>query len=253
MKHTRNISHRGYSAKYPENTLLAFRKAIEAGCDGIELDVQLSRDGVPVICHDETLDRTTEGKGLLCQYTLAELKQLCAGTGENGEVCRIPTLREYFELAAPAGISTNIELKTGVLPYPGIEEKVLELVDTFGLRERVLISSFNHYSVLRFKALAPEIPCGLLTESWIVNFAAYAKSLGVEYVHPVYFYLERANVEELQRAGVGINTWTVNDPKVMRQLLAMGIDGLIGNDPLVIGQEIRAFEAANSKAERAKL
>lgn len=249
MKHTLNFSHRGYSAKYPENTMLAFRKAIEAGCDGIELDVQLSRDGVPVICHDETLDRTTGGTGLLSNYTLKELQQFCAGTGDNGAICRIPTLREYFEMVAPTNVLTNVELKTGVLPYPGIEEKVLELIDEFGLRDRVIVSSFNHYSVQRFKELAPDVICGLLTESWIVNFADYTKKLGVECVHPVYFYLEQEHVEELKAAGIRINTWTVNDPKVIRNLLAMGVDGLIGNDPEVIGREIRAFEAQQTGAE----
>lgn len=242
MHHTLNFAHRGYCAKYPENTLLAFRKAIEAGCDGIELDVQLSRDGELIILHDETLERTTDGTGFAADRTLAELKQLCAGRDENGRPCRIPTLREYFELAAETGIQTNIELKTGVNPYPGIEKKVLAMVDEFSQREKVIISSFNHYSILRMKALAPELCCGLLTESWIVDFADYAKKLGAECVHPVYYYLQPEYVAELHQAGLRINTWTVNDPADMQALLERGVDAFIGNDPALIGETIRRYE-----------
>lgn len=243
MVHTLNFAHRGYSALYPENTMLAFEKAIQAGCDGIELDVQLSRDGQVVICHDETLDRTTNGTGPLAQYTLAELQALCAGRAPDGSPCRLPTLAEYFALAAPAGILTNIELKTGINPYPGLEEKVLEQIRAFGVADRVIVSSFNHYSIRRMKQLAPALPCGLLTESWIVDFADYAKHVGAECVHPIYFYLEAPHVQALHAAGIRINTWTVNDPAAMRDLLDKGVDGLIGNDPALTGQVIRAWEA----------
>ena len=113
---TKNFAHRGYSGKYPENTLLAFEKALEAGCDGIELDVHLSSDGEVVIIHDELVDRTTDGTGLVGSHTLAQLKTLDASAGFRGVYGRneIPTLREYFELVKEKDVGTNIELKTGV-------------------------------------------------------------------------------------------------------------------------------------------
>ena len=107
---TRNFAHRGYSGKYPENTMLAFRKAVEAGADGIELDVQLTRDGEPVIIHDELVDRTTDGTGRVKDFTLAELQALDASYIYTGQYGRnpIPTLREYCELVKDLPIVTNI-------------------------------------------------------------------------------------------------------------------------------------------------
>ena len=143
---TKNFAHRGFSGKYPENTLLAFEKAVEAQTDGIELDVQLTKDGEIVIIHDETIDRTTNGKGLVVDYTYEELEKFDASyiyTGQFG-FNKIPTLREYFNLIKDTNIITNIELKTGINEYQGIEEKVYNLIKEFQLEDRVIISSFNH-------------------------------------------------------------------------------------------------------------
>ena len=124
----KNFAHRGFSGKYHENTLLAFEKAVEAGADGIELDVQLTKDGEVVIIHDETIDRTTDGKGFVADYTYDELKKIDASYiyknhyGFN----KIPTLKEYFTLIKDTKIITNIELKTGINEYLGIEKKFLK-------------------------------------------------------------------------------------------------------------------------------
>ena len=151
-----NFGHRGFSGRYPENTMLAFEKAIEAGCDGIELDVHLSSDGELVIIHDERVDRTADGSGYVGKMTLKELRNLDVSASFRGQygVNRIPTLEEYLALAKETGIITNIELKTGVYTYPGIEEKTLAMIDDFGMRDKIIISSFNHYSVKRMQALA---------------------------------------------------------------------------------------------------
>ena len=126
---TKNFAHRGFSGKYPENTLLAFSKAIEEGVDGIENDVHLTKDGVLVVMHDELVDRTTNGKGYIKDKTYEELAQLDASYifKEYGPQ-KVPTLREYLELVKDTDIITNIELKTGVFEYPGIEQKVLSLI-----------------------------------------------------------------------------------------------------------------------------
>ncbi len=229
-----NIAHRGFSGKYPENTMLAFQKAIEAGADGIEMDVHFTKDNELVIIHDELIDRTTNGKGFVVDYTYEELSKFDASASFAGVYGfnKIPTLREYFELVKPIpNFITNIELKTGINEYPGIEKAVIDLIAEFGLEDNIIISSFNHFSVMRAKALNPDIKCGLLTESWICNFGAYTKGLGVECVHPLYLSLNEETVAEIKENGIQINTWTVNKPEDAEKLYNLGIDAVIGNFP----------------------
>lgn len=227
------FAHRGYSAKYPENTMLAYEKAVQAGADGIELDVQMTKDGELILMHDEAVDRTTDGTGLVKDKNLEDIKKLDASyvfTGEYG-VNRIPTLREYFTFAKMADILTNIELKTGVYPYDGIEEKTLSMIDEFGLRDKVIVSSFNHYSVLKMKKMAPDMKYGLLEESWIVGMPAYADNLQMNYLHPIASSVTLDMYHESQAKNIGINTWTVDDPAEMKRLLELGVNGIISDDP----------------------
>ena len=230
---TKNFAHRGFSGKYPENTMLAFRKAVEEGVDGVELDVQLTKDGEVVIIHDETIDRTTDGKGLVVSYTYDELRKFDASFKFRGQ-CGfnpIPTLREYFELVKDKNLVTNIELKTGLNEYFGIEEKVWKLIEEYKLEDRVLISSFNHYSVLRMKSIAPNLKYGLLTETWIINAGKYTKDVGVECYHPHFFSMTAENVKELKEHNIEINVYTVNEEKDIRDMIEKGIDIVIGNYP----------------------
>ena len=138
-----NFAHRGWSGLYPENTLLAFQKAIELGVDGFEMDVQLSRDGEVVVFHDETLDRVTGYHGYLRDLTVSELKRLDASSGFRGLYGKneIPTLREFLELVAPTELIVNMELKNNRQYYPRLEEKVIALVRAFGMEKRVIFSS----------------------------------------------------------------------------------------------------------------
>ena len=230
---SRNFAHRGFSGRYPENTLLAFEKAIEAGADGIELDVHLTKDGELIIHHDEAVDRTTDGHGYIWDLTLAELKTLDASATYKGVygINRIPTLREYFDLIKDTRIVTNVELKTGINPYPGIEEKVLKLIDEYGLRDRIIISSFNHYSVMRMKALAPEMTCGFLEESWIIDAAGYAAAQGVEALHPIFCAVNEDYMKAAREKGLKVNVWTVNEEAYMREMARLGVDCIIGNFP----------------------
>lgn len=228
-----SFGHRGLSGRYPENTLIAFQKAIDNGADGIELDVHLTKDGEVVIIHDELVDRTTNGKGLVCDYTLAELQKLDASNIYHDKCGfqKIPTLREYFEMIQDACILTNIELKTGIFPYPGIEEKVLELIDEFEERDRIIISSFNHYSVLRMKALAPDMQYGFLEESWILGMADYCKKYDMNAIHPIFTCIDEDYMKAAKENGLDVNTWTVNDPKDMKRLAKMGVHAIITNFP----------------------
>lgn len=180
-------AHRGYSGRYPENTMLAFQKAAETGCDGMELDVQLTKDGTVVVIHDEAVDRTTDGTGLVKDYTFEELRKLDAGTIKGGRYgfCPIPSFEEYCEWAGQYGFVTNVEIKTGVYYYEDIEEKTLELIRKYHLEDRVMFSSFNHLSLERMKELAPDIPRGALLEhAGLGNAGYYCSRFGYDFYHP---------------------------------------------------------------------
>ena len=163
MKNILVWAHRGASGIMPENTLPAFAKAVELGADGVELDIQMSADGEIVVIHDEMVDRTSDGKGWVKDFTLEQLRQLDVSYGhkELGHVC-IPTMREVFELLKPTELTINIELKTGILDYPGMEEKILILTREYGFEDRVIYSSFNHYSILKIQKLDPSAKTAFL-------------------------------------------------------------------------------------------
>ena len=230
------FAHRGYSGRYPENTMTAFREALKAGTDGIELDVQLSKDGQLVIIHDETLDRTTTGKGYVKDFTLSELKQLDASVGRlTGE--RIPTFEEYCEWVKDTSLVTNVELKTSIVYYEDIEEKTAEMIKTFQLEDRVLFSSFNHLSIVRMKQLLPECPVGALVEhDDLQNAGYYCRKYGFEYYHPDCDLFTRENAENCREYGVGVNVWTVNDLKVFENMAEWNIDGVFTNYPKYLAE-----------------
>lgn len=232
-----NIAHRGFRSKYPENTMLAFKKAVEAGCDGIEFDVHLSKDGELVIIHDETLDRTTNGTGLVGEKTLADLKKLNAAVTHPAltDFEPIPTLREYFEYAATQpNLITNIELKTGVFVYQGIELKVYTLMKEFNLIDRCIISSFNHESIVRMKKIDNTVICGLLVDSWLIKPAVYTASVGVECYHPPAYSVTPEMVKQLHDADIQVNPWFGGIQGNYAELMQMGVDSLITDYPDVI-------------------
>ncbi|MFC1238369.1 glycerophosphodiester phosphodiesterase [Treponema vincentii] len=229
-----NIAHRGFRSRYPENTMLAFKKAVGAGCDGIEFDVHLSKDGEAVIIHDETVDRTTDGTGLVGQKNYRELKALNAAKPhpETVDFAPIPSLREYFEyMAEQPDIISNIELKTGVFVYEGIEEVVYRLMKEYGLIDRCIVSSFNHESVLRMKQIDSAVVCGLLVDSWQIRPELYVRELGIECYHPSAYCVTPKLVAALHNAGVRINPWFGSIQCDYRQLIEMGVDSLITDYP----------------------
>lgn len=240
---TKNFAHRGFSGKYPENTMLAFSKAIEIGADGIELDVQLTKDNVPIIIHDEKIDRTTNGTGFVVDYTYEELKQFDASyIFKDFGFNHIPTLEEYFELVKDYDIITNIELKTGINEYLGIEKIVLDLIRKYNISEKIIISSFNHFSVLRMKELAPDMKYGFLSEDWIIDAGTYVSNQNVSCYHPRYNNLIPSVIKDLKENNLEINTWTVNEEKDMRYLIENGIDAIIGNYPDLAKKIIATYE-----------
>lgn len=229
------FAHRGFSGYYPENTMLAFQKvAEETVADGIELDIQLTKDGEIVIMHDETLDRTTNGSGFLKDYTLAELKTLSVGVNVKGFFPRqtIPTLREYFDWLKTTKLITNIELKTSVFEYDGIEEKLVALVRQYGLEEQIWYSSFNHFTLERLQRLMPEAKCGLLMDTWLMEAGKYAASRNAATVNACSAFCASEGVaEDLHAHGIGLQAWTPNDAELMQRLVDRGVDSLITNFP----------------------
>lgn len=232
MKQVKVYAHRGASAYAPENTLQAFSLAMEQGADGIELDIHLTKDGELVVIHDEKVDRTTNGAGLVKDYTLAELRALCADNGMPGFAeARIPTLREVLTLVKPSDMLINIEIKTGILWYDGIEEKALRLVEGMGMQDRVIWSSFNHYSIEKVRQLAPEAQTAYLYGDIICDVEKYAAAHGVQGLHPGLYNVKMADL--LQRylaSGLAVRVWTVNGAEDLRWLMGEGAD-VITNDP----------------------
>ncbi|MDD3368954.1 MAG: glycerophosphodiester phosphodiesterase [Lachnospiraceae bacterium] len=248
---TKNFAHRGYSGKYPENTMLAFEKAIEAGADGIELDVQETKDGVIVICHDERVDRTTNGEGRIKDFLFEDLRKLDASyiyTGQMG-FNPIPTLEEYFELVKDTPIITNIEMKTGIYEYLPMEQKVYDMICKYHLQEKVIISSFNHYTILRMKEMAPELKYGFLTEDWIIDVGPYIHKHGVQCFHPNFHNLIPSVVEQVKKYGIEINCYTVNTEEDVLDLAEKGVDSVIGNFPEMAKETLQKFAMQKSVTE----
>ena len=230
-------AHRGYSGAYPENTMLAFRKAGELETDGIELDVHLSRDGIPVVHHDERVDRTTDGCGRICDQSYAELRKLNAANLWSDRYApeKIPAFEEYCEWAAAQKLVTNIEIKTDNTWYPDIERKTWDLIVRYGLEDRVLFSSFNHISMVRMKQIVPDsVKLGALVEheSGVKVFpGAYCRAAGFQCYHPPVAALTEEAVRDCKDHGIGINVWTVNDMAGLEKLYAWDVDGIITNYP----------------------
>ncbi len=227
------FAHRGFSGLYPENTMLAFEKALEVGADGVELDVHLTKDGKLVVIHDEALARTTGYPGLISDYTLEALTKIKASkTKEDRYEAYIPSFEEYCRFASDNKLITNIEIKTNRSWYCDIEKMTLEMVKAYKLEERVIFSSFNWLSISRMRILAPHLPCGLLYEDQNVRHLAYqAKDGKFNYLHPDFTLLEEEAVKECKELGIGLNVWTINSEERMQKLIDWKVDGVISNYP----------------------
>lgn len=226
--------HRGASQYAPENTLEAFQLAEEQGADGIELDVQLTKDGEVVVCHDEKIDRTSDGTGFLKNYTLTELKALHFNrTHPEYTSAVIPTLREVYELVKPGKMLVNVELKTGIFTYPGIEEKVLRITQEMGMEDRVIYSSFGHQSLVHLRELKPDAVTGMLYGDRPVNVIPYAKDiLRVNALHPAIYHLsDESLVKDAHAHGLSVHVWTVNEQPDIEECLRQGVDAIITNRP----------------------
>lgn len=226
-------AHRGASGLFPENTMESFHAAVRRRADGIELDVQLSRDNKLVVIHDHTLDRTTTGSGLVRRCTLQELRQLRAdrGSSSRNPRARIPTLREVFHAFSVTPLHFIIELKNFLSNQPHLEELVIEQIRRYHLTERTIISTFNFDSLLRIKELDPAQTTGLLYVGPIPRPWEVAHHYRADQLHVPMDQLSAKLVEESHDRDLTVYGWTVNSPNDIQEALGMGVDGLITNYP----------------------
>lgn len=234
MKRPLIIAHRGASAYAPENTMIAFMKALEMNADGIELDVQMTKDKALVVCHDEKVDRTTNGKGFIKDFTLKEIKDLDAGSwfGEEFRGQRIPELNEVLELIKDRDILLNIELKNAPILYEGIEKKTIDMILEYGMEDRVIISSFNHYSLVEIKKINPRIKTGALYNAGLVEPWIYAKRINADALHPLFYNLLIPDlIKGCFENGIMLNPFTVDDERYITALVNLKINGIITNYP----------------------
>lgn len=230
---TKIWAHRGASGYAPENTIEAFELAMEQKADGIELDVQLSRDGQLVVIHDETVDRVSDGHGRVQDFTLEELKRLNVNR-PHPEYARvqIPTLREVYEAVKESEITVNVELKTGVYFYPGICTKVLELAEEMGMENRIWYSSFNHMTLVSLKRMDPTVKTGILYSDGWLNVPEYAARIQADALHPAYYNLQYPGfMKEARERGLKVHPWTVNDETAITYMVQEGVDAIITNYP----------------------
>ncbi|MBS1255663.1 MAG: Glycerophosphodiester phosphodiesterase [Deltaproteobacteria bacterium] len=243
-KRTWVVAHRGFSGQYPENTCAAFEAAIIAKVDMIEIDVCLTRDRIPVVIHDHTLDRTTDGTGLVSERSLSEIKKLDAGSWFGAEFKgeTIPTLEEML-LLIRGRVSVNIEIKPECFessaPADAIEVQVCELVKQLGMADSVLISSFQHSFFPRIKKWHSDqnITASLRTapleevhqsEEYTLNLC---RKLNAYSFHPDDNLVTPSLIKKLKANGIKTIPYTINDEKRMKQLIDWGITGIITNEP----------------------
>jgi glycerophosphoryl diester phosphodiesterase len=206
MKAMKIWAHRGCSQRYPENTLLAFERAAEInGLEGIELDIQLTKDGYLVVCHDERVDRTTDGIGEIRQYNLAELKKLRIDAG-NGKYEQIPTMEEVLDLLGDklkSGLRLNIELKNSVFPYEGMEEKIVDLMHQRDLEKQIVFSTFYAKSLQRIRKLDPNVELGILDRKVSDCLYKLKGGCGADALHPYWQALD-LSLEEMENYTVRV-------------------------------------------------
>ncbi|MCC6498121.1 MAG: glycerophosphodiester phosphodiesterase [Propionibacteriaceae bacterium] len=227
-------AHRGARREAPENTLPAFELAVAQGADGIEFDVQLTADGNVVVIHDETVERTTDGTGPVVGHSLAQLRNLDASAGMPAFAgVQIPTLADTLALLAPAGLMVNIELKNSVEDYPGLEERVLAAVAAHGIADRVVLSSFNHYSLKRLQHLgATAGELGMLYTDPLYKPWRYAARLGMGALHPpARLVLGAGYIRRAHAAGLEVRPWVVNSERRLGRMFAWGADAVITDLP----------------------
>ncbi|MDB1125588.1 glycerophosphodiester phosphodiesterase family protein [Vibrio algarum] len=229
------VGHRGAAALAPENTLAGLNKAADSGIHWIEIDTQLTADGIPVIFHDETLERCTNGSGKLASHTLSELKQLDAGSWFDGAFAgeKIPTLEEALQTCLDKDLFMNLEIKihhdVQVVPLVKKISDVLKSIDF--PNERLLLSSFSKHAVEQCKTLLPDIRRGYITEEKSTEYLNEIEHLSLFSVHVNQEMLTSDMAKSITDKGYTLNIWTLNDPDKLNDFIQMKVDNVITDNP----------------------
>ena len=237
------FAHRGASANAPENTMASFELAVRLGAKAIELDTMLSRDGIPVVIHDHTLERTTNGHGLVSDHSQSDLVQLDAGSwfSETFRGEKIPLLRQVFERFSH-NILINIELKNYHAPHDDLTEMVMRMVDEMDLWDSVLFSSFLPRNLRLIRNQKPEAKIALLCPSgikgWLFRSSMYI-NLSPAIIHPALNDVDSKYIEREHKQGRRVHVWTVNDKTRARELLLNNIDGIFTDEPAAMLEVLR--------------
>jgi glycerophosphoryl diester phosphodiesterase len=221
------IGHRGASAYKPENSLAAMALAAEQGADGVEFDVQLSADGRPVLMHDTTVDRTSDGRGKVSDLTVAELQKLDLGDGQT-----IPTLDEVFATFG-GRLLYNVEIKDWQLRGRGLETAVAQAIAAHNLAKKVVISSFNPLVLRRIRPeLPPGVGLGMLRYLGLAQYSYLFAASDAD--HPHYSMVNEKYMAWAKQRNQRVNVWTVDDPAEAQRLAALGVQAIITNKPDLI-------------------
>jgi len=236
-----NFAHRGSLTEAPENTLPAFQKALDHGAQGLELDVQLTKDDNLVVCHDHNLTRfNKDARGRVKDYTLKEIKKIDVGASFSEEFrdTTVPTLEEILEIC-PGDVKLNIEIKNIPVIYHWIEELLINCLQKNGRMHNVVISSFDHVALKRVQEIAPDMELGMLFYYRMLEPWKYAKNSGLHItsIHPNQLYVDREFVEQCKAAGYKVFPFTVNDVKRYEELVDFGVDGVFSNEMGIFGGE----------------
>lgn len=236
------LAHRGDLAHAPENTLPSFMQAIQKGADGVELDAKLTADGHVIVIHDETVDRTTNGKGKVATFTLEAIRKLDAGSWFDSKFAgtQVPLLEEVFEIVGKEKL-INIELTNYFTPRDGLVKKVCDLIKRHNNASQIIFSSFLPSNLKIANQTLPEIPRGLLALPGLMGL--WARSFGFMFgdyqaLHP---HLTNASREQIQRAHKvkrRIHVWTANSPADIQRLRDWGVDGMFTDDPAAAVQAL---------------
>lgn len=225
------IAHRGYSSNYPENTFLAFEKALAAGADMIELDVHLSRDGRLVVIHDDRIDRTADGTGAVSGLSLTELKRFSYNNrmAEHGFV-EIPTLDEVIAWVGDR-VKLNIEIKNRPVRSEGIEQILADLLRETQFTDRAIVSSFDHFALAEIKRIAGSIRTGMLYDSVWIHFEEEVRALSVHSVHPGVDAIDAGQLRWARSCGIRVYPWVIKDRETLEACRNSGyVDGAMVND-----------------------
>jgi glycerophosphoryl diester phosphodiesterase len=234
------LGHRGASRYAPMNTLPSFVLAAELGADGIELDVRQSADGHIVILHDETVDHTTNGSGVIREMSFAALRELDAGSWKDAKYARaqIPTLDEVFE-AVGQSLLINVEIKAEHDSDLRVVPQVVDCIRRHNMIDRVIMSSFNPAALREFRALMPEVMVGYLLEGDQPADGDWMQGLQIEAVNPYYEWIDDAYMQRIRAKNLAVYTWTVNDANAALKLQQLGVNAIISDVPDVLLKALR--------------